>query len=142
MRVSNVHHETSVHSLFYMQEVEPETYARLTQRIGGIDMAGKMGVADYFIHELPFMFKDWAEYRDYLLDKLIEDPDWHAGFKKEFVRQEKLYGETEVAVEMRRNHINSLLTNDWEHIKLSNWERRPQIYNIKRQQQGKSSWAR
>jgi predicted phosphoadenosine phosphosulfate sulfurtransferase len=73
MRVSNVHHETSVHSLFYMQEVEPETYARLTQRIGGIDMAGKMGVADYFIHELPFMFKDWAEYRDYLLDKLIED---------------------------------------------------------------------
>ena len=142
MRVSNVHHETSVHSLFYMQEVEPETYVRLTQRIGGIDMAGKMGTEDYFIHELPFMFKDWAEYRDFLLDKLIDNPDWHASFKKEFIRQEELYGETEVGQEMRRNQINSLLTNDWEHIKLSNWERRPQIYNIKRQQQGKTSWKR
>lgn len=142
MRVSNVHHETSVHSLFYMQEVEPETYVKLTQRIAGIDMAGKLGTADYFIRELPFMFKDWAEYRDYLMQKLIEDEKWRAGFKREFARQEALYGDTEHADEMRRNQINSILTNDWEHIKLANWERRPQIYNIKRAKQGKTSWKR
>lgn len=142
MRVSNVHHETSVHSLFYMQEVEPQTYVKLTQRIQGIDMAGKMGTADYFVRELPFMFADWAEYRDYLVEKLIEKPDWLASFKKEFARQEALYGDTDVAEEMRRNQINSILTNDWEHIKLANWERRPQIYNIRREKQGKTSWKR
>lgn len=142
MRVSNVHHETSVHSLFYMQEVEPETYVKLTQRIAGIDMAGKLGTADYFIRELPFMFKDWAEYRDYLMEKLIEDEKWRTGFRREFARQEALYGDTAHADEMRRNQINSILTNDWEHIKLANWERRPQIYNIKRAKQGKSSWNR
>ena len=142
MRVSNVHHETSVHSLFYMQEVEPETYVKLTQRIAGIDMAGKLGTADYFIRELPFMFKDWAEYRDYLMEKLIEDEKWRTGFRREFARQEALYGDTAHADEMRRNQINSILTNDWEHIKLANWERRPQIYNIKRAKQGKSSWKR
>jgi predicted phosphoadenosine phosphosulfate sulfurtransferase len=142
MRVSNVHHETSVHSLFYMQEVEPATYVQLTQRIAGIDMAGKMGTADYFVRDLPFMFKDWAEYRDYLLEKLIDNPDWKASFRKEFDRQEALYGDTEHGPEMRRNQINSLLTNDWEHIKLANWERRPQIYNVRRAKQGKTSWQR
>jgi len=142
MRVSNVHHETSVHSLFYMQEVEPATYVQLTQRIAGIDMAGKMGTADYFVRDLPFMFKDWAEYRDYLLEKLIDNPDWQVGFRKEFDRQEALYGDTEHGPEMRRNQINSLLTNDWEHIKLANWERRPQIYNVRLAKQGKTSWQR
>lgn len=140
MRVSNVHHETAVHALFYMQEVEPETYEKLTQRLAGIDMAGKMGTTDYFVRDLPFMFKDWAEYRDYLLEKLIDNPDWKASFRKEFDRQEALYGDTEYGAEMRRNQINSLLTNDWEHIKLANWERRPCIYNVRKAKQGKTSW--
>ena len=107
-----------------------------------LDMAGKMGTADYFVRDLPFMFKDWAEYRDYLLDKLIDNPDWHASFRKEFDRQEAIYGDTEHGPEMRRNQINSILTNDWEHIKLANWERRPQIYNVRRAKQGKTSWQR
>ncbi len=45
MRVSNVHHETSVGSLWYMQEAEPETYARLTARISGVDAATKAAPA-------------------------------------------------------------------------------------------------
>jgi len=32
--------------LFFIQELEPETYGRLTRRLAGIDMAGKMGVKD------------------------------------------------------------------------------------------------
>ena len=139
MRVSNVHHETSVHSLFYMQEVEPQTYVKLTQRISGIDTAGKLNVDDYFVTELPYMFKNWAEYRDYLLEHLIDNPEWKASFAKEFKRQEELYAE-EIGAQLWKVHINSILTNDWEHIKLQNFERRPAIYNLKRKKLGKTHY--
>ncbi|HKE70554.1 MAG TPA: phosphoadenosine phosphosulfate reductase family protein, partial [Nocardioidaceae bacterium] len=43
MRVSNLHHEAAVRWLFYVQEFEPDTYARLARRLPGIDMAGKLG---------------------------------------------------------------------------------------------------
>jgi len=138
MRVSNVHHETSVHSLFYMQEVEPETYVKLTQRIAGIDMAGKLGTSDYFVKDLPYMFASWQEYRDFLLEKLIESEEWKAGFRKGFARQEALYGETEVATAMRKVQISSILTQDWEQIKMGNFETRPSIYNIRRREQGRT----
>lgn len=142
MRVSNVHHETSVHSLFYMQEVEADTYVKLTQRIDGVDTAGKLGKEDYFIRKLPFMFKDWEEYRDYLLEKLIEKPEWKEGFRKAFKDQTELYGDTEYRNAMFRVQINSILTNDWEHIKLKNWEATPEVYNVRRAKKGLSHWKK
>ena len=35
MRVSNLHHETALQNIFYVQEVEPETYEKLTRRLQG-----------------------------------------------------------------------------------------------------------
>lgn len=133
MRVSNVHHETAVHSLFHLQEIEPETYQRLVNRISGIDMAGKMGKDDFFQYDLPFMFRDWKEYRDYLLEKLIENEDWRNGFRRKFDKHEVLYGPTKIAEKMYKTHVQSILTNDWEHIKLDNWEHRPEIYQIRKE---------
>jgi len=132
MRVSNVHHETAVSTLFYMQEIEGDTYQRLTQRIAGIDMAGKMGKHDYFPKSLPFMFADWREYRDFLLDKLIDNPDWIKGFKKIFARHDEMYGHV-IADKMYKEHINAILTNDWEHVKLGNFERRPENITLKKE---------
>ena len=117
MRVSNVHHETAVHALFYMQEAEPETYQRLVNRIGGIDMAGKMGADDYFVSTLPPMFESWREYRDYLLDNLITSPDWHACFRVFFDDFDTWAG----GVLRDRDYrvmVQAILTNDWEGIKL------------------------
>jgi predicted phosphoadenosine phosphosulfate sulfurtransferase len=136
MRVSNVHHETAVHSLFYLQEIEGGTYERLTQRIAGIDMAGKLGPSDYFGGDLPFMFRNWREYRDFLLEKLIADEKWRLGFAKRFAKQDEMYegmGEEIVC----RLHIASILTNDWEHIKLKNFESAPQNLAYKRAYQKK-----
>lgn len=142
MRVSNVHHETSVHSLFYMQEVEPETYVKLTQRIEGIDMAGKMGKDDFFIKKLPFMFKDWPEYRDFLLEKLIDNEEWKESWAKQFKRMDEFYGDSDIAESAYKVQINSILTNDWEHIKLQNFEIGPNAYNIRRAKKGLTSWER
>ena len=131
MRVSNVHHETAVGTLFYMQEIEGETYQRLTQRIAGIDMASKMGKDDYFPRSLPFMFKDWGEYRNFLLEKLIENPEWLKGFKAIFARHDEMYAHA-IPDKMYKEHINAILTNDWEHVKLGNFERRPENIDLKR----------
>ena len=138
MRVSNVHHETAVGSLFYMQEIEGDTYQRLTQRIAGIDMAAKMGNDDYFPKELPFMFGSWREYRDYLLDKLIEKPDWNAIFKKRFIKHDEVYGD-ELGDKLFKMHIKSILTNDWECVKIGNYERNPANITLKRQRKAEKN---
>jgi predicted phosphoadenosine phosphosulfate sulfurtransferase len=139
MRVSNVHHETAVESLFYLQEAEPETYARLTQRIGGVDAAGKAGKGDFFVTDLPPMFKDWREYRDFLLERLIGNEDWRRSFAKTFARHDAAYAEIGEA-KLCKIHIASLLTNDWEQIKLENFERRPEINVIRQRARGKAMW--
>lgn len=131
MRVSNLHHETAVKNLFYLQEVEPDTYVRLTQRLSGIDSAGKLGKDDYFVRELPFMFASWREYRDFLLDKLVDNPEWREGFRKAFERQDRLYYD-EIGDKLHRVHVQSILTNDWEHVKLINFEQSPKIRKIKK----------
>lgn len=132
MRISNVHHETAVHAIWLIQEIEPETWGKLTQRLGGIDATGKIGAEDFFLSELPFMFGSWREYRDYLLDKLIENPDWKAGFEKIFARQEGLYAD-EIGDQLYKVHCNSIVTNDWEHVKLKNFEAAPNIYGIRKE---------
>jgi predicted phosphoadenosine phosphosulfate sulfurtransferase len=139
MRVSNVHHETSLFSLFYMQETEPQTWERLTARLGGIDTAAKMGAADYFPKRLPFMFGSWREYRDFLLEKLIADPTWRAGFEERFARQDALYTPL-LGDKVHRMHVKSILTNDWEGIKLDNFERTKECVQIRLRRAGENPW--
>lgn len=97
MRVSNVHHETAIQNLWYMQEVEPDLWNRITTRLDGINTSAVLNKELFEIKELPYMFKDWEEYRDYLLENLITDEDrreiyrdlWHKhfhGFKNAYNR--------------------------------------------------------
>lgn len=117
MRVSNVHHETALRNLFYMQEVEPDTYERVVRRIQGIDAAAKLGKKDYWITEHPFMFTSWREYRDYLLEKLIDIKDWKEKMKKRFEYIDKTWGERLKDGDYRIQ-IQSILAHDWEGTKL------------------------
>ena len=141
MRVSNVHHETAVHSLFYMQEAEPETYVKLTQRIAGIDMACKMGKKDYFPDELPFMFTSWKEYRDYLVEKLITNEVWRESFKRKFIELDNKYANLLDIDELHKIGVMSILTNDWEFIKINNMLRRPEMNLFRMQQRGESVYG-
>ncbi len=43
MRVSHLHHEEAVGTLKYLQEIEPQTWEKLTRRIQGIDAYSKIG---------------------------------------------------------------------------------------------------
>lgn len=128
MRVSNLNHETAVHALFFLQEVEPETWNRLTRRLGGISMAGQMKKEAFTtVKELPWMFRDWREYRDYLLDKLIDprDAKRRKKFKDKFARMDKRYADLPDQEDMVKTQISAILCNDWLMTKITNWERAP-----------------
>jgi predicted phosphoadenosine phosphosulfate sulfurtransferase len=122
MRVSNVHHETAVKSLFFLQEIESDTWDSLTKRIGGIATAGRLGSKDFSIgQDLPFMFDSWFEYRDYLLENLITDTTIRARFKKKFDYMDRDYGGIDDPSILYRLCINTLVCNDFEFTKLANF---------------------
>jgi len=117
MRISNLHHETAVWQLFFLQEVEPDTYAALVERVGGIDMAGKMGWDDYFPRSLPWMFDSWREYRDHLLETVV-GPEYQAGMAHVFELADARTPPGRYADWLHKAEVKCILTNDWEGAKL------------------------
>lgn len=137
MRVSNLHHATALRHLYELQELEPETYEKLVKRMSGIDTAGKLGNDGYYVHELPYMFTDLVEYRDYLLEKLIIDPEVKAGFAKRFKSMDSTYtAEFVNTEEMTKVQVQSILANDICHVKMKNWENNPNQILARRRMRG------
>lgn len=142
MRVSNLHHATALQHLYELQELEPETYERIVKRMSGIDTAGKLGRDDYYVHELPYMFTDWKEYRDYLLEKLIVDPEVKAGFVKRFKSMDSTYSAEFVSLEeMTKVQVQSILANDIDHVKTKNWENNFNQVIARRKMRGEKTYA-
>ena len=139
MRVSNVHHETAIHSLFYLQEIEADNWNRLTKRIQGISTAGQTKRDMFFIKDLPYMFASWTEYRDYLLDNLVTDEAVKEIYRKEFASTDKRYCDNDLIVKaLCMIEINTILANDFYFTKLNNWKRAPQINSwLKYKESGK-----
>lgn len=122
MRVSNLHHETAVATLYYLQEIEQDTWNKLTERMGGISTAGQMKSEAFQVKELPFMFHDWKEYRDFLLGKLITNPEHQGLFRKRFSEDDR--DNEGIAPKhldrMYRVHIGAMLANDYHMTKINN----------------------
>lgn len=104
MRVSALIHETSWSAIQMLQEFEKDTYNRFCARISGVstfnhafDEGGVMP------KELPFMFKDWKEYRDYLLEHLVEPKYWDH-YRKEWQGQD--------GDEWYQCHVQEVILND------------------------------
>lgn len=118
MRVSGVLHETAVRSLFYMQEIEPDTWNILTRRANGVNSAGQLQSGFKRPEKLPFMFKDWREYRDYLLENLITNEKERAVFRRMHELNDARY--EDVALEdLYKKEIDAMLENDIGGSKLS-----------------------
>jgi predicted phosphoadenosine phosphosulfate sulfurtransferase len=128
MRVSNLHHETAIESLFYLQDIEQDTWNALTKRMSGISTAGKLSKKDYFIKELPFMFKDWEEYRDYLTEKLIDKEKDRERCIKKWKALDKQYKNLNGKDKLTKTMINSILSNDYhDFVKIRNFTERPEL---------------
>jgi hypothetical protein len=135
MRVSNLHHETAVSSLFYLQEVEKETYNKLAVRLNGISTANKLGADDYFVKKLPEMFTDWKEYRDFLLEKLLPETSIVL-FKEKFKAFDTKFAKMKTLEPYYKVCVQSILLNDFGFVKLQNWSKSPEVNAWVKQQKG------
>jgi predicted phosphoadenosine phosphosulfate sulfurtransferase len=76
MRVSALIHETSWHAIEMLQEFEKDTYNKFCARVPGVSTFNhSFDEGGIVPRTLPFAFKDWKEYRDYLLFHIIPTED-------------------------------------------------------------------
>lgn len=137
MRVSNVHHESAVRVLSYLQEIEGDTWNRITARISGINTAGHMKASFFGPKNLPPMFKDWAEYRDHLIEHICQDPARREYFHKTFAAWDARY-EEKVMVQLRKTQIQAVLNNDYHGTKLGVFKASNSLYCKNRGSRGGS----
>lgn len=76
MRCSALIHETAWHNIRGLQEFEPKTYNRFCKRVAGTSTFTHAFETEVMPTSLPFMFKDWIEYRDYLLVNIVKPEYW------------------------------------------------------------------
>ncbi len=87
IRVSSLIHEKSFKALVELPEFEPKTYDRLLKRIDGISVGNLYGKDSTMlrVRKLPKNYKDWQEYRDFLL-ATYPDQGKKAIFEKRFAK--------------------------------------------------------
>jgi predicted phosphoadenosine phosphosulfate sulfurtransferase len=126
MRISCLHHETSISSLLMVQEIEPKTWQKLAQRIPGANSIKHMQ-EDGFIcpSDLPKMFESWNEYTDYLIDNLVVEEKNRIALKRQFELYKPQYIHDKSNRELCRAVITTVLRADWDWTFLKNWINRP-----------------
>ena len=126
MRVSNLHHESAVKMLYYVHEIESDTWNRLTKRLGGVNQAKHISEKELLsVKDLPFMFKTWKEYRDYLTENLITNKKNLLEFRKKWAAMDIFYDELRDPEVLHRGQIKSVLVNDNEFAKLTSMTSNP-----------------
>lgn len=89
IRISNLIHEKSFSCLAELQQIEPDTYDRLCQRIEGVHSAAiySRERSIYNADDLPGTFSTWREYRDSLLNSAPMDDRHRERLRKRFAGQ-------------------------------------------------------
>jgi len=139
MRVSSLHHETAVNSLYYLQEAERDTWERLCKRLPGANTIGHLqGAAFEVPKKLPFMFDTWAEYRNHLCDNLITEPAHRQAFHNHFSRLERKYPCFPAPDRMNRVLVRAILSNDYHSVLIANWESNQWVHGWLKWTKGRS----
>ena len=132
MRVSNLHHETAIKSLIHASELEPETWNKLQEFVVGSNSIKQLPDTINCPNKLPFMFKDWREYRDFLLEKLVE-PQFKSKFANKFKLMDAKYERYEQINDVYRAQIGAILRNDIYFTGLLNFEGTGKIKEFRRE---------
>jgi predicted phosphoadenosine phosphosulfate sulfurtransferase len=128
MRVSNLTHESALKSLFYLHELEGDTWEKLNKRLKGINQAKHIEKKDLLqTKKLPFMFRSWKEYRNYLTEKLITEKKHQDIFFKAWKKMDEFYDDMKFPSDLHQKQIRSILVNDLELVKLNNYLQTPSI---------------
>ena len=103
MRCSALIHETAWHNIHGLQELEPQTYNRFCRRVAGTSTYTHAFDTEVIPKNLPFMFRDWKEYRDYLLINIVKPEYWDL-FRSRWKNQ--------TGDEWYRVHVRECIVND------------------------------
>ena len=120
MRVSSVHHETSIKALLQVQEIEPKTWAKITQRHQGINTVKHLKKDFYKCPDnYPEMFDSWKDYAMHLAKNLITEKENYDKLIKKLEPQ--MYLDNEITGKRFWNVvINTILSYDMDFTKLGN----------------------
>lgn len=133
MRVSNLNHSTALSHLLFMQEIEHETWVKLSNRLEGVNTVKHLKQSSYKVpKELPKAFESWPEYRDYLVDNLVSGEEHKELFRNKFRKMDEKYEGMKNAESMYKVQITSVLTNGYAMTKINNWERSPEVNSFRK----------
>jgi len=114
MRVSNLIHEKSYKCLIDLPKYEPETYNKLSKRIGGIPTAQRYASEKLVFNnkKLPRHYKTWKDFRDFLLLNIPVE-EHREKFIARFEKQEN-------SERIYQAQVGQLLINDFENSRAFN----------------------
>lgn len=119
MRVSNYHHEHALASLWYLQEVEPETWEAATRRLAGINTYGHLR-EEQIPKKVPYMFDGWVDYMNHLIDNLVPTEEGRETFRGQYqsLRDKFPHFNPEWLAKMM---MRPIITGDYYGVNLKNW---------------------
>jgi len=133
MRISNLHHETAIQDLLWVQEIEPKTWEKLSVRIDGADAIKHLDKEAFSCpSKLPYMFKTWKEYSEHLAENIIQDEENKAKYYKHIAKNEKYLINKLITADYYRKCIDTILSSDWDFTKLNNFTTGYEFYTLKR----------
>jgi len=135
MRISNLNHETALSSMLLVQEIEPETWNKLAARIEGVNTVNQLRHDRACPQDLPFMFSDWQEYRDYLTHYLTKEPE-RTIFQEKWARWDAKTVGMKNKETMYKVQISCVILNDYHFTTFANWSSRIDVMDYFRYQRG------
>jgi len=137
MRVSNLHHETAIQSLLLIQEIEPETWVKVADRIAGANTIKHLKKCAFTCPvELPPMFPSWEDYTHHIIDNIIQDDKNRDSILKRLSHGLSVYVDEPIKTAFCQAVINSVLSSDWDWTKLANFEMRQENYTYRKWRAG------
>lgn len=132
MRVSNLHHETAIQALLLVQEIEPDTWNKVSKKIEGANTIKHIQKDSFACpRELPYMFENWKSYALHLAKNLVPDPENKALLDKTIERY-KIFQTERPATDFWKVIINTILSSDFDFTKLKNHTMRGQCDTYRR----------
>lgn len=138
MRISNLHHETAIQNLLLIQEIEPDTWNKVAERVDGSNAVKHLkGSAFKCPKELPYMFKSWKQYAIHLAENMIDDDEFIARMNKEIKNHKKYMITNDVYIAFYRTIINTILSQDFDWTKFNNFTLSQHYNTVKKYVNGK-----
>ena len=133
MRISNLHHETSIQALLLVQEIEPITWNKISSRIAGSNSIKHLKSEAFKCpKEIPFMFRSWKEYFEHLNNNLVKEDKYREAMLKRIERLERFMINEIVEDDIYRTAIKTILSSDWDFTKMINFTTNQHFQTVKR----------